>query len=254
MGFEGKYRISGSGMREIEQLRQEVYLLIQRMKSDSERVLSVNWQGLQHSRSSLIHHVPIWVIVVVAASLLMLVYLGFSYSINSASDRVYNELSALSREESQTMAVRPQEPSAPAPVYPRAEKFKRLLSAEIARGMVEVLDGNVLRISNLFLSGSDQIKQEFLPMLGKIAQELQSDDSRVLVVGHTDDKPIFSARFPSNWHLSQARAKNVATMFEASAVMQKRISFEGHADREPIKPNDSSESRAYNRRIDIHIR
>ena len=254
LGFEGKYRIAGSGMREIEQLRQELYLLIQRIKGDSERALSVNWQGLQNLRNSLIQHVPIWVIAVVAASLLLLVYLGFSYSINSASDRVYNEISSLTREENKSIAVRLREPPASAAVYTRADRFKRLLATEIARGMVEVLDGNALRISNSFLSGSDQIKQEFLPMLSKIAQELQTDDSRILVVGHTDDRPIFSARFPSNWHLSQARAKNVATMLEASAAMQKRISFEGHADREPIKPNDSPENRAHNRRIDIHIR
>ena len=254
LGFEGRYRIAGSGMREIEQLRQELYLLITRLKGDSERALSANWQGLRDIRSSLIQHVPIWVIAVVAGSLLMLIYLGFSYAINSASDRTYKEFSAMAQEENKTLVVRLREPEAPAGAPAQADRFKRLLAPEIAREMVEVLDGNILRISNSFPSGSDQIKQDFLSMLAKIAQELQTDNSRILVVGHTDDRPIFSARFPSNWHLSKARAKNVANILEASAPMQKRISFEGHADSEPIKPNDSPESRARNRRIDIHVR
>jgi len=254
LGFEGRYRIAGSGMREIEQLRQELYLLITRLKGDSERALSANWQGLRNIRSSLIQHVPIWVIAVVAGSLLMLIYFGFSFAINSASDRAYKEFSAIAQEENKTLAVRLREPEAPAGVPARADRFKRLLATEIAREMVEVLDGSILRISNSFPSGSDQIKQDFLSMLAKIAQELQTDNSRILVVGHTDDRPIFSARFPSNWHLSQARAKNVANILEASAPMQKRISFEGHADSEPIKPNDSPENRARNRRIDIHVR
>jgi type VI secretion system protein ImpK len=202
----------------------------------------------------LLQNIPIWVCAVVAGSLLMLIYMGFSYAINSTSDRVYKELSRVAQEEKKHPAVRLREPSIPAGVPTRSDRFKRLLAPEIAQGMVEVLDANLLRISTSFASGSDQIKQDFLPMLTKIAQELQTDNSRILVVGHTDDRPIFSARFPSNWHLSQARAKNVANILEASAPMQKRISFEGHADSEPIKPNNSPENRARNRRIDIHVR
>jgi type VI secretion system protein ImpK len=120
--------------------------------------------------------------------------------------------------------------------------------------MVEVPEPNLLRISDAFASGSDRIKKDFIPMLVKIARELQSDTSRILVVGHTDSKPIFSARFPSNWHLSQARAKNVADILTSSAFLQDRVRFEGRADTEPIAPNDTPENRARNRRIDIRVR
>jgi type VI secretion system protein ImpK len=254
LGFEGKYRVAGSGIREIEQLRQELYLLIYRTKGDSERALSPHWQGLRDMRSPLVRHVPIWVITVVAGALLMLVYLGFAYAINRSSDRVYGQLATLAREEVKTSAVRPQEPVAPAGIPIRADRFKRLLADEITREMVELLDGNILRISNSFPSGSDQIKKDFIPMLAKIARELKTDTSRIVVVGHTDNRPIFSARFPSNWHLSQARAKNVANILTASAPLKARISFEGHADSDPIAPNDTAENRALNRRIEIQIR
>jgi type VI secretion system protein ImpK len=254
LGFEGKYRVAGSGIRELEQLRQDLYLLLQRLKADPERALSVNWQGLRGLRHSLIQQVPVWVVAVVTGVVLMAIYMGYSYAINGASDQVYKEVSALMKAEKQAVPVRLREPSAPARAPARSDRFKRLLAAEIAQGMVEVLDGNLLRISNSFVSGSDQIKPDFLPLLAKIAQELQTDTSRIAVVGHTDDRPIFSTRFPSNWHLSQARAKNAAIILETAASLPKRVSFEGHADSEPIGPNDSAENRARNRRIDIHIR
>jgi len=254
LGFEGKYRIARSGMREIEQLHQELYLLIQRLRGDSERTLSAHWQGLRNMRSPLARHVPLWVITAVAGSLLMVIYLGFAYAINRASDHAYRQLSAMAREEGHNQPLRLREPAVPSGVPTRDDRFERLLANEISQKMVEVLDGNILRISNSFPSGSDQIKKEFLPMLAKIAQQLQTDLSRIVVVGHTDDKPIFSARFPSNWHLSNARAKSVAKELAAFAPLRERISFEGHADSEPIAPNDNEENRARNRRIDIQIR
>jgi type VI secretion system protein ImpK len=254
LGFEGKYRVAGGGIREIEQLRQELYLLMYRLKGDSERTLSPRWQGLRDLRHPLGRHVPVWVITVVSGALLVMIYLGFAYAVNRSSDRVYGELAALAREEVKTFAARPREPAALASDPIRADRFTSLLAAEISREMVEVLDDNALRISNSFPAGSDQINKDFIPMLTKIARELQNDTGRIVVVGHTDSRPIFSARFPSNWHLSQARAKNVAGLLIASAPLKARISFEGHADSEPIAPNDTAENRARNRRIEIQIR
>jgi type VI secretion system protein ImpK len=254
LGFKGKYRVAGSGMRDIDELRRELYLLIQRVKGDAERTLSPRWQGLRDMRSPFVRHVPLWVVMAVVGALLVITYLGYAYAINRSSDRVYGQLASLAREDVKSPSARPRQPTAPAITPPQTDRFKRLLANEIAREMVEVLDGDVLRISNSFPSGSDQIKKDFIPMLKKIAQELQTDTRRIIVVGHTDDRPIFSARFPSNWHLSQARAKNVASILMSSAPLKDRIRFEGHADSEPIAPNDTAENRARNRRIEIRIR
>jgi type VI secretion system protein ImpK len=136
----------------------------------------------------------------------------------------------------------------------RADRFKKLLALEITENKVEVVDGNLLRILNGFPSGSAQLKAEYRPMMQKIAAELANDPARIAVVGHTDASPIFSARFPSNWHLSQARAKNVSDMLATYAPLQERISFEGREAMEPIASNDTEEDRARNRRIDIRIR
>ncbi|UCF92438.1 MAG: OmpA family protein, partial [Desulfobacterales bacterium] len=111
------------------------------------------------------------------------------------------------------------------------------------------------RIYHGFPSGSDQISRDFRPLLTKIAKELQDDTSRIVVIGHTDSRKIkFSARFPSNWHLSVARADHVAGIMRADASLGERVRAEGRADWEPVAPNDTRENRALNRRIDIHIR
>ena len=98
LGFEGKYRNQDRGLRALDDLRQELYLVLQRMKGDVERDLSMHWQGLRDLRSPLTRYVPLWVHATIAVLLLTLVYLGFSHAINSASDHVYNQIFALPRE------------------------------------------------------------------------------------------------------------------------------------------------------------
>lgn len=257
LGLEGKYRIVQNGANQLERVRNEVYLLIQRLKGDFERDLSIRWQGLKDVRNPIVRYVPIWVIAAGAAALLVLVYLGFAFAVNSASDPVARDLFALAKDEVnlpvQTAAVPAPTPVPPPKPVSKTERFKPILAWEISRNMVEVVDDRILRIRNSFASASDKVKPEFVPMLAKIAKELEAGGDGALVTGHTDDKPIFSARFPSNFELSTSRAKHVAELLETSAALQGRIRFEGRADYEPLVPNDSAENRAVNRRVDILI-
>jgi type VI secretion system protein ImpK len=71
------------------------------------------------------------------------------------------------------------------------------------------------------------------------------------VVGHTDNVPIFTARFPSNWDLSNARAKMVADFLSRNPQLINKIDSEGRADTQAMVPNDSPEHKAMNRRIEI---
>jgi type VI secretion system protein ImpK len=255
LGLEGKYRQTGNGLRHIEGLRQELYLIMQRVKNTDNQELSLFWRGLGNIHNPLINRLPPWVLALVAAALLMLTYLGFSYTINKSSDHVFEQLAAIAQEEATLPAVQPVTPVARPEILTRSERFRRLLSDELQEEKVEVVDGNLLRILNAFPSGSAQLKDEYRPMMEKIAKELDTESSLIVVVGHTDAVPIFSARFPSNWHLSQERAKDVAEVLIAfMPQLQQRISSEGRAATEPIAPNDTAEGRARNRRIDIRIR
>jgi len=253
LGFEGKYRLLPNGNRALEELRVEIYTEIQRLRGDSELSLSVNWQGLRDLRSPLTRYIPMWVLWVSAGLVLLLVYLAFSYKINLLSDRIYGDWMTIASEEVKVPEPLPP-PSSPAPAAPRLPGFADLLANEISRNMVQVLDGPILRMTNAFDSGSDQIRREYLPMLSKIAQALKNGTSRVEVIGHTDNKPIFTARFPSNWDLSNARAKRVAEVLDSQGTLGNRITYKGRADKDPVAPNDTAAHRALNRRIDIHIR
>jgi type VI secretion system protein ImpK len=253
-GFEGKYRVMANGANELEKQRLELYQLTQRVRGDFPAELSPRWHGQKSENTSLISQVPLWIFASVAGGLLLFCYLGFAFFINSASDPVYRELLKLAKEPLQVAtAATISPPSAPV-IANRLERFKPLLRDEIAQNMVEVVDDSIIRVRNSFPSGSDQVKAEFLPMLKKIAKELENEQDSILVTGHTDDKPIVSARFPSNWHLSAARAKNVLAILTASAQLKGSARAEGRADGEPLAPNDTPEHRALNRRVDILIK
>lgn len=253
-GFEGKYRVMTNGSNELEKQRLELYQLTQRVRGDFPAELSPRWQGQKSGNSSLITQVPLWVFASVAGGLLLLCYLGFAFFINSASDPTYRELLKLAKEPVQVAAAATITPPPAPAIANRLERFKPLLRDEIAQNMVEVVDDSIIRVRNSFPSGSDQVKPEFLPMLKKIAKELENEQDSILVTGHTDDKPIVSARFPSNWHLSAARAKNVLAILTASAQLKGSARAEGRADGEPLAPNDTPEHRALNRRVDILIK
>lgn len=253
-GFEGKYRLMNNGLNELERQRIDLYQLIQRVRGDFPSELSPRWQGVQAGKTALMKQMPLWVFASIAAGLLLLCYLGFAFFLNSASDPVYRALIELAKQPVQIVSTS-YVPPPPAPVAKaRMERFRPLLREEIANNMVEVVGDNILRIYNSFPSGSDQVKPEFLQMLQKIARELENEQESILVTGHTDDVPIVSARFPSNWHLSTARAKNVLGILKESAQLRGAARAEGRADAEPLVNNDSKEHRAINRRVDILIK
>ncbi len=109
----------------------------------------------------------------------------------------------------------------------------------------------------LFAEGSARVKEEFFPVLDKIAQLLKDNRAGVRIEGHTDDVPIHPRhrdRFPSNWELSSARAISVGRyLIDAAGVGPEKVSVCGYADTFPRNPNDSAESRARNRRVEFHI-
>lgn len=248
-GFEGKYRIAAGGANTLEQMRAELFRLTQRVRGDYERDLSLRWQGLRNLRPAIIQYLPLWVVAAIAAAVLAMIYLGFLIGINSESDSVFTQIGKLSN--TQLTLDQPAPAILPAAT---AGRFRQLLAAEIAQGLVEVADDHTLRIHNSFASASAQVKPEFVPMLRSIAKELEAGGDRAVISGHTDDKPIHSVRFPSNYDLSAARAKNVTAILLESAPLAGKVRSEGRADSEPLVPNDSPENRGINRRVDILIK
>jgi type VI secretion system protein ImpK len=102
----------------------------------------------------------------------------------------------------------------------------------------------------LFQSGRAQIEPQFLPLLRRIGAALRDQPGAVQVVGYTDNQPIHTIAFPSNFQLSAARAQAAAAVI-GSQIDPSRISVEGRADADPIASNDTPQGREENRRIEV---
>ncbi len=76
----------------------------------------------------------------------------------------------------------------------------------------------------------------------------------MVITGHTDSQPIHSARFPSNWHLSQERATSVLRLMSKTVTDPGRMKAEGRADSEPLAPNDTPANRSLNRRVEVILK
>ncbi len=107
--------------------------------------------------------------------------------------------------------------------------------------------------SGVFESGSDIIRAEVLPALEKIANLVRELDVSVIIEGHTDNIPIQTPQFPSNWELSAARATSVLRILLNHGVPSDRLAAAGRAEFLPVASNDSDEGRALNRRVTLLI-
>ncbi len=132
-----------------------------------------------------------------------------------------------------------------------------VLEAELERGDIQIqaLRGG-LQVSAseqiLFDSGQAEIKQDGRPVLEAVAGQIRDlSGYSVRVEGHTDDRPISTATFPSNWELSAARAVQVVRFLESSGVAAATLSAVGYGPHQPVAINDTVENRARNRRIEI---
>ena len=140
-----------------------------------------------------------------------------------------------------------------------AEELQEELASAIGDGLLEVEAFNdrvLIRIRERgsFGSGQAKLKKEFLPILKLIADVLNQRDGHFVIAGHTDDIPIETKQFRSNWDLSAARAASVVHYFiREGDVDPERMEIRALSDNEPIVPNDSWENRAQNRRVEISV-
>jgi chemotaxis protein MotB len=116
-------------------------------------------------------------------------------------------------------------------------------------------DRLVIRMKSAILFGEAQavLTSQAESVLAGLAPVLARAPSRLRVEGHTDDLPIRSAVFPSNWELSTARAISVIRYLEEHGIDRDRLSVGGYGEFHPLAPNDSAERRALNRRVEIVV-
>jgi len=105
----------------------------------------------------------------------------------------------------------------------------------------------------LFDSGKAKLRKEAFPLLNKIITLLKEIPNQIRVEGHTDNLPIHTEEFPSNWELSATRAISIGKYLIKEKILPERIGVIGYADSRPLFPNDTPEHRALNRRVEIFI-
>ena len=144
-----------------------------------------------------------------------------------------------------------------AEIEAEADKIRTLLKDEINNGLVSI-ETKALKIiiriheKGSFLSGSAVLKAGFEPVLLKISEAIKQTKGKVVIGGHTDNIPIATDWYRSNWELSASRAVTVAQhILQKDGVAPVRIEVIGHADTIPLVPNTSPKNRAKNRRVEI---
>ena len=115
--------------------------------------------------------------------------------------------------------------------------------------------GLVVRIQEtlLFESGSADITARARDILEKISTVLAAAPNQIKVEGHTDNLPIHTSQFPSNWELSVIRSTNVVQILQRDGITSNRLSATGYGEFRPISSNDTDDGRGKNRRIDLII-
>jgi type VI secretion system protein ImpK len=260
LGLRGRYRLDGRGTSELDRIREGLYQLLSQLNGGWERALSPHWRGIDAPHRGPARNVPSWVIGAVAVSLLALGYFFASGSVNSRGDALQQRLAQLPPVK--PPAIVREATIVPPAAAPQAEstnavaKVRKLLEPEIAEGLVSV-EGDAQRLMirvmgrGMFESGSAELQPRFVVLLNRVGEALRGEAGRVMVLGHSDNQPIRTVRFPSNFQLSAARAESAKVILAGGAGPVSRFTSAGRADTEPLAPNDTPEGREKNRRIEV---
>ncbi len=139
-----------------------------------------------------------------------------------------------------------------------AKDLNKALAPLVAEGKVKVTEGALgitvdINASVLFAPGDARLDLGAVRALAAVAQILAPTDFPIIVEGHTDNTPINTAQFPSNWELSGMRASSVVRLFIETGVDGRRLTATGFADQRPLADNATAEGRQRNRRVAITI-
>lgn len=246
LGFEGRYKVQTDGRQQLDMVRER---LSQMLRRPADPELSPAWQGVPVAQERWRDGLPMWVLGAGALLLLALVFFVLRVSVSAQTDPAFSALQTLD-------ATAPVKPAMPA-TSPPPPRLAQLLATDIAGGAIQVkdlADRSVVTVNGdtLFEPGSADVAARAQPLFARMAQALGQLSGAVTVTGHTDNQPIRSLRFPSNWHLSKERANAVRKQL-LMTLPAERVSAEGRADAEPVADNASPEGRAKNRRVELTL-
>lgn len=253
LGFKGKYKVETGGEIALIQLRNSLFQMVQpHPLSPLSQLHPDFWKSRAPAARKRFLQIPLWLPISVLSTLGTFVFLGLYFNMNTRSDQAFAEITSL---------------SFPAPEFPQVSaapiepvsglELPIQLQQEIIAGLLTLKQlGNkstvVLVGDGLFESGSAELSSEASPLVDKVARELALHPGQITVTGYTDNQPIRSIRFPSNWQLSAERAEHVGQRI-AAFLPNTAIATEGAGAANPIAPNNTAQGRALNRRVEITL-
>ncbi|HET7884290.1 MAG TPA: type IVB secretion system protein IcmH/DotU [Acetobacteraceae bacterium] len=259
LGFQGQYRLPPHRPGELDRIREDVYTIIARQRQAPDPALSPHWMGLPAPYRPARAVVPTWVMGAAALAVIGGLFIWFSTGLNAASDQTFAQLLGAPLAHMPQIArpapVRPPPPPPP----PALDPLYVFLKPEIDQGLVTVVGSHavpIVRIRNagMFASGSATVAQTYVRLLERIGEALKAEKGPVTVDGYTDNQPIRTVQFPSNFQLSQARADAARAIIVRALGDPARVTALGHADSDPLASNATPAGREENRRIEVVLR
>ena len=249
LGFEGRYRDLPDGRAQLDAITERLAELVRptARRETTSRTLSLRWQGVAAGTQRALSVLPLWVVFAVGAALLLGGWLWANGRLAAASSPVFRDVHgivAALRIDRSAQAAKP--------------RLATPLQADVAAGVIAVRDEPLRSLATLpadalFAAGSARIEPSAIDRIVRVARALAALPGQVIVIGHSDAEPLRSLQFPSNWHLTRARAQAVAEVLARNGVAAERLRAEGRADAEPIASDDTPAGRARNRRIEIEL-
>ena len=254
LGFEGRFGGGPEGPGQLQAIRGRLLLLLEAARGEAPVALSTQAANVGAIGRPRRWSIPVGLTATACALVVAALYAGYRYRLGWATDETVRRIASIAQVQPPAPAVLP---PAHAPIAAPL-RLKALLAQEIARGTVSVDEDAVRSVVNfrgddMFEAGRASLSPRIVPILDKVAREIDRVPGPVRITGHSDNQPIASASFPNNQVLSERRAQAVATRLEAQGVVRTRLQIVGRGANEPVASNTGAADRARNRRVELVV-
>lgn len=259
LGFQGVYRSQSGGLATLQQIQRDLYETLRRVRPKVAKDLSPHWRGQALGLNVTRTRVPVWAVGAISAAILFGVFVTLRILLSGSADAAVQATATLHPDDKialkRSVFVPPPPPPPPPPPTSQVSRLRQELQSGECNVVDQTANQIVIRLCDQFTFDPGQaiIKDQFKPLAAKIAAILDKEPGGIRVIGNTDNTPIKTVRFPSNWDLSMERAKAVAALLKLGLSDPTRIHVDGKGSDVPIASNASPEGRAKNRRVEVMI-
>nr|WP_207308324.1 DotU family type VI secretion system protein [Pantoea allii] len=250
LGFEGRYRVLDNGRSQLETIKQRLLQMIRSVRGTYAAALSPHPTDQPVLRKLWRPMIPLWACAAVAGLAACLFYIVLNWRLGDYTSPVLARIYQTALPEVKI--------GNPAPPPPATLNLRAFLKPEIDAGLVAVRDEAdrsvvTLKGDGLFASAATEVRGRYVDVIQRIAAAMNNVSGQIQVIGYSDNVPIRSARFASNFELSLARARSVQSLLQQQLADPSRVKAEGRGESNPLVPNNSAENRARNRRVEITL-